>query len=72
MSKYKNALVVGLREIETGKPVAVYPKKTEGTDAEIEEKVKFWYYQQSCEAEEELKQLSVDVLTEQDAEALKK
>lgn len=72
MRKYQNALNIGLREKETGKPVALFPKKAEGTDAEIEEKVKFWFYQQSCSAEEELKNLVVDVLTTQEAESLKK
>lgn len=72
MRKYQNALNIGLREKETGKPVALFPNKAEGTDAEIEEKVKFWFYQQSCSAEEELKNLVVDVLTTQEAESLKK
>lgn len=72
MSKYQNALNIGLREKETGKPVALFPKKAEGTDAEIEEIVKFWFYQQSCSAEEELKNLLVDILTVQEAESLKK
>jgi hypothetical protein len=72
MSKYQNAINIGLREKETGKPVVVFPKKADGTDAEIEEKVKFWFYQQSCSAEEELKNLYVDVLTAQEVEALKK
>ena len=70
MSKYQNALNIGLREKATGKPVALFPKKAEGTDAEIEEKVIFWFYQQSCSAEEELKNLVVDVLTAQEAESL--
>lgn len=72
MRKYQNALNIGLREKETGKPVALYPKKAEGTDAEIEEKVKFWFYQQGCPAEEELKNLVVDTLTAQEAGSLKK
>lgn len=72
MGKYQNALNIGLRDKGTGKPVAVFPKKAEGTDAEVEEQVRFWYYQQSCEAEEELRQLTVDVLSAQEAESLKK
>ena len=72
MNKYQNAENIGLREKGTGKAVAVFPKKAEGTDAEIEEKVRFWFYQQSCSAEEELKNMVVDILTAQEAESLKK
>jgi hypothetical protein len=72
MSKYQNAVAIGLRDKETGKPVAVFPKKAEGSDTEIEEKVKFWFYQQNCAAEEELKNLYVDALTAQETETLKK
>lgn len=72
MSKYQNAVAIGLRDKETNKAVALFPKKAEGSDAEIKEKVEFWFYQQSCAAEEELKKLYVDVLTAQEAESLKK
>jgi len=72
MSKYQGAVTIGLREKLTGKAIVVFPKRAEGTDAEIEEKVKFWFYQQSCSAEEELKKLYVDVLTAQEVESLKK
>lgn len=72
MSKYQDALNIGLREKGTGNPVAVYPKQIVGTDAEVEEKVKFWFYQQDCSAEERLNDLYVDVLTAEDVESLKK
>lgn len=72
MSKYENALNIGLREKGSGNPVVIFPKKIIGTDAEIEEKVKFWFYQQDCSAEEKLKNLYVDILTAQDVESLKK
>ena len=72
MSKYQDAVNIGLREKSTDRPIAVFPKKAEGTDAEIEEKVRFWFYQQSCSAEEKLKKLYVDVLTAQKVESLKK
>lgn len=63
MSKFQDAKKIGLRNKQTNELVSVYPKRIEGTDAQIEENVKFWFYQQSCSAEEELKNLYVDVLT---------
>ncbi len=71
MSKYQNAEKIGLRDKKTNEVVAVYPKRIEGTDAEIEDNVKFWFYQQSCSAEEVLKNLYVDVITLDEAEAHK-
>ncbi|HEY9059038.1 MAG TPA: hypothetical protein VIO64_00820 [Pseudobacteroides sp.] len=62
MSKFSDAEKIGLRDKETNKVVAVYPHKAEGSDREIEEKVKFWFYQQSCSAEDQLKDLFVDVI----------
>jgi len=71
MNKYQNAEKIGLRDKQTNEVVAVYPKRIEGTDAEIEDNVKFWFCQQSCSAEEVLKNLYVDVLTLDEAEAHK-
>lgn len=71
MSKYQNAANIGLRERGTGKPMALFPKKANGTDEEVEEQVKFWYYQQDCSAEENLKNLYVDLLSAEEAESLK-
>ena len=70
MSKYQDAKKIGLRDKKTNKLVTVYPKRIEGTDEKIEENVKFWFYQQSCSAEETLKGLYVDVLTPAEIEAL--
>lgn len=53
---------VGLRDNETKELIAVYPYKAIGTDSEIEEKVKFWFYQRGCEAENELLDYHVDSL----------
>ncbi len=64
MGKFERFEKVGLRDKETKELIAVYPEKPEGTDAEIEEKVKYWFYQKSCGAEEMLKSLFVDSLTE--------
>ncbi|KNY26085.1 hypothetical protein [Pseudobacteroides cellulosolvens] len=66
MSKFNNAEKVGLRDKETKKIVAVYPHKAEGSDSEIEEKVKFWFYQQSCSAEDQLRDLFVDVVNNEE------
>lgn len=71
MGKFEGVEKIGLREKETGKLIAVYPYEAQGTDAEIEEKVKYWYYQQSCEAEEELKNAYVDALTESELKSHK-
>lgn len=65
MGKFERSEKVGLREIGTKKLIAVYPHKPEGgNDDKIERDVKFWYYQQGCEAEEMLHNLYVDGLTE--------
>jgi hypothetical protein len=64
MGKFENAQKVGLRDKETNKILAVYPYKAEGTDAEINKIVRDWYYQQSCEAEDQLLNAYVDVLTD--------
>lgn len=70
MGKFERFEKVGLRDRETKALIAVYPKKPEGTDREIEEDVKYWYYQQSCSAEEELKGLFVDHLTEHELKSI--
>ncbi|MCX7745699.1 MAG: hypothetical protein N2645_02250 [Clostridia bacterium] len=64
MKHFEGTVRVGLREKETDKLVAVYPEDVQGNEKEIEEKVKFWYYQQSCSAEDELRNLYVDVVTD--------
>jgi len=66
MSRFKGAERVGLRDKDTRKLIAVYPYAVQGTDSEIEDKVKFWFYQQNCGAEEELRNYFVDALTEQE------
>lgn len=71
MGKFAGVEKLGLRDRETGKLIAVYPYKSEGTDAEIEEKVKYWYYQQGCENEEQLKNAYVDLLTENEMKSNK-
>lgn len=62
MGRLNDAEKIGLRDRQSKKVVAVYPYKAEGSDKEIEEKVKFWFYQQSCSAEDQLKELFVDVI----------
>lgn len=53
-----------LRDKNTDKLIAVYPYSVEGNLQEVEEKVKFWFYQQSCSAENELDNYYVDIMTE--------
>lgn len=69
MKKFHGTVKVGLREKDTNKLIAVYPEPLEGDDNVIEDKVKFWYYQQSCSAEHELGNYFVDNLTEQELKA---
>lgn len=57
---------VGLRDQDTNKLVAVYPYAVEGSESDIEDKVKFWFYQQSCSAEDDLRSLYVDNLTDRE------
>ena len=64
MSKFENAKKIGLRNKTTKKLIAVYPYKAEGSDAETEKVVRDWYYEQSCEAEDQLLDAYVDILTE--------
>jgi len=68
--RFEGSVIVGLRHKDTSELVAVYPEPLEGNDREIEEKVKFWYYQQNCEAEDKLTQLYVDTLTERELKNL--
>lgn len=64
MYKFQKAERVGLRNRETGKLMAIYPFKVEGTDTEVSEKVQTWYYKQSEAAEEALRHAFVDILTD--------
>lgn len=64
MGKFTGAEMIGLRDKETKKIIAIYPYKSEGTDAEINKIVRDWYYQQNCAAEDRLLTAYVDVLTE--------
>ena len=69
MGKLENAEMLGLRDKETQKLIAVYPFKAMGSDAEIDKAVRDWYYKQSCKAEDELLGLFVDVLTVQEIQS---
>lgn len=57
---------VGLRDRETRKLIAVYPHKPEGSDTEIEDKVKYWFYQQNCAAEDQLRNCFVDAVAKEE------
>ena len=63
MGKFANAEKVGLRDKKTQKLIAVYPLKVTGTDEEISETVRDWFYKQSCAAEDRLLTAYVDVLS---------
>lgn len=72
MSKFVGAEMIGLRDKETKAIITVYPHKAVGTDEEINKAVRDWYYQKSCEAENELLTAYVDVLTEHEMKSHRK
>jgi len=72
MDKFSGAEMIGLRDNETKKIIAVYPFKAEGTDEEITKIVRDWYYNQSCGAEDRLLNTFVDVLTESEIQSRRK
>ncbi len=57
---------IGLKDKDTKKVIAVYPKKAEGTDDQIEKSVKDWYYTTSCSAEDILANSFVDKISKDD------
>lgn len=70
MSKYNE--YVGIREKGTDRLIAAYPEViNDANDREIEDKVKFWYYQKDCSAEHRMENYYVDNLTEREIKALK-
>ena len=71
MGKFENADKIGLRDKTTKKLIAVYPFNTKGSDAEIEKVVRDWYYEQSCQAEDQLLTAYVDALTENEIKSRK-
>lgn len=66
MRQFEGSVYFGLREKDTNKVVAVYPEKLQGSENEIENKVKFWFYQQSCGAEDRLEDCYVDVVSDEE------
>lgn len=66
MNKFEGAKKVGLRSKESGKLIAVYPHSLKSTDKEMEKAVRDWYYQTSCQAEDELLSAFVDLVTEEE------
>jgi len=71
MSKFESAKKIGLRDKTSKKLIAVYPYEVEGCDAKIEQVVRDWYYEQSCQAEDQLLTAYVDVLTENEIKSRK-
>ncbi|ABW18415.1 hypothetical protein [Alkaliphilus oremlandii] len=57
---------LGLRENETNRLISIYPYEVKGTDAEIEKKVKDWFYKQGCANEDVLLNAYVDILKDQE------
>ena len=69
MKKFHGTVHVGLREKDTHRLIAIYPEPISGDDREIEDKVRFWYYQQSCGAEDQLNDCVVDEVSEDELKA---
>lgn len=57
---------LGLRENESNRLISIYPYEVKGTDAEIEKKVKDWFYKQGCANEDVLLNAYVDTLKDQE------
>jgi hypothetical protein len=57
---------VGLRDKDTKELVIAYPYEVSGTDEEISKRVRDWYYQTSCEAEDQLLNSYVDRLNNEE------
>lgn len=72
MGRFDGAINVGIRDRDSNKLIAVYPHPIEGNVREIEDKVRFWFYQQNCSAEDELRNYYVDTLTERESKQLGK
>ncbi|HEX3029860.1 MAG TPA: hypothetical protein VHT34_11285 [Clostridia bacterium] len=70
MRHFNGTASVGLRDKDTNKLIAVYPKKVEFSDTDVEKKVFDWYYTQSCSAENEMENYFVDVLNENEIKSL--
>ncbi len=65
MRKFLGKVRVGLRDLESGELIRVYPQELEGEDKEIEALVKTWYYEQGChESEAVAHKCFVDTLNE--------
>lgn len=65
MRKFLGKVRVGLRDLESGELIRVYPQELEGEDKEINAIVKTWYYEQGCcESEEISRKYFVDNLNE--------
>lgn len=69
MNLYNEPVNVGLREKNSQKLAAVYPEKISGNPAEVKRTVFDWYYKRSCEAERELENLYVDIVSEKEFES---
>jgi hypothetical protein len=54
---------VGIRNKETNEIIGIYPYKVEGSDEEIENKVKSWFYPNTGEAEKHFGNCFVDTLS---------
>jgi hypothetical protein len=70
MGKFSGSVTVGLRDKETNKLIAVYPKNVEGDYDTIKSEVKDWYYKQDCGNEDLMRNYFVDTLTENELKAL--
>lgn len=64
MKHFEGTANLGLREKDSNKLVAVYPYPVQGDVTDIQDKVFFWYYQQSCSAENDLDNLYIDQLND--------
>ncbi len=67
--KTEDEQYLGLRHKETGRLEAVYPKpvkQSEKSEEKTQRMVRDWFYEQNCSAEEMLRHVYVDALTDEE------
>lgn len=67
----KKPVNVGIRENGTNKLISVYPYKIDNFNTRVKDEVMAWYYQKNCEAEENMENCFVDVLSEKELKSIK-
>ncbi len=70
MNRFQPNRKIGVRDWVTMKIIAVYPYAPGSSDEATEQAVRDWFYEQSCDAEAQLKSSFVDLLSDEEASSL--